>query len=110
MIPTPEQIKSIKKSKLSRREQAYKDFCAVEKYATNSGMRLKMNTFAHYQLIVYHPRGQWIYNLYPGNRRIYKDKNHSGPFLDFEQKTWTLIEVIQEAIKIRDQYDWENND
>lgn len=62
-------------------------------------MDLTQCTEAHYQLTVYlshSPLEFWLYNLYPGNQRIYADPNHRGPFLQLAG-VWSFEKIIKAA-------------
>ena len=82
--------------KAARRDQAAIDWTKAFIAAKDSGMTLKRCTDQHYQLS--HPHG-WLLNIYPGNRRLYHDKNRAkGPFLNVPHD-WTLPDVVNAAAK-----------
>jgi len=81
--------------KAARRGQAAIDWTKAFIAAKDSGMTLKQHSDQHYQLS--HPDG-WLLNIYPGNRRLYHDKNRKGPFLQVPLE-WTLLDVVNAAAK-----------
>ena len=78
----------------ARREIAADDFLDADNLARKHRMRLLCRSESHYQLT----DGDWLLNLYPGNCRIFTDKNHGGPYLDFAGARWTLVQVVERAI------------
>lgn len=82
--------------KQARVEFAADQFEEVRAKASEHGLKLKRCTNTHYQLT----DGNWLLNLYPGNCRIYHDRNRGsiGPFLNFVGIKWTLAEVVNRAI------------
>ncbi len=80
-----------------RRDRAEDDFKAARVLAARHGLRLSMHDTTHYALE--HMRQLWLLNIYPGNRRLYKDENRPtrGPFLRVPTD-WTLIDVVETAI------------
>lgn len=82
----------------SRRASAFDSWQEVARLAEANGLRLIRQTGVHYQLCP--PKKAWILNIYPGNCRLYSDKNtpRKAPFLNFAGRKWTLHEVVEEAI------------
>lgn len=63
--------------------------------ASLNGMTLKRHSYYHYALT----NGVWLQNIYPGNQRLYWDRNMACPgFLNLP-KPWRLIHVVKSAIK-----------
>ena len=65
--------------------------------AGQHGWILARRSDYHFQL--YHEVKGWLYNLYPSKQRIYIDPKRKAPFLDFIGERWTLLDVVNEAIK-----------
>jgi hypothetical protein len=74
-----------------RRGDAYVEFLAARDEAEQRGLTLKQCSMDHYQLT----NGSWLLNLYPGNQRIYADRNRSKPpFLNVPEP-WTLMDCVR---------------
>ena len=87
------------RSHLSRNE-AEGQFRRAAELASNNGMRLLRRSHDHYQLIG--PAScPFLQNIYPGNRRLYYDRNHKKPpFVDLPSE-WSLRDVVKaHAVKI----------
>lgn len=71
------------------------DFEEASKLASQAGMTFVKHSEIHYQL-----RGKtgWVLNVYPGNRRIFHDRNHLRPPYLKIQSDWTLIDIVNAAI------------
>lgn len=81
----------------SRRTATYQSYASASKLAEDNRMVLIRHSDVHYHLWVTLASGQrWLYNLYPGNCRIYADRQHYGPFLNIP-KPWTIDDVIRAA-------------
>lgn len=79
-----------------RRKRAGDVFLQARSLASRAGLVLARHSDVHYSLR--HPDG-WIFNIYPGNRRLYYDKNRKkGPFIKLPDN-WTLMDVVKEAVK-----------
>ena len=78
------------------RTRASADAITAATLAEDSGMTLTAHTAAHYQL----RRGDAMWNLYPGNQRIYVDAAHrkKTPFLRLPRSPWTLLDVVRAAV------------
>ena len=72
------------------------DFDDARRLALQHGMRLvKVNS---HTLQLHH--GRCLLHIYPGNRRLYSDKNRPKfPYLDLAGVRWTLTEVVEKAIE-----------
>ena len=83
-----------------RRRQAWEDFKPAAQAASQFGMILVQHTETHYSLR--HQKG-WILNIYPGNRRLYRDPNtHTrSPYLKLPED-WTLIDVVEACARIEE--------
>ena len=87
----------IKKERSDRRAAALNDFEAARQLASQAGMTLVQCSDVHYQLSL--DKNGWLINVYPGNQRLYHDRNHpKPPFLDVSFG-WGLIDVVKAAIK-----------
>lgn len=77
----------------ARRIVADADFDDARAIAGNHGLRLVRCSESHYQLSCL---GQWLVNLYPGNCRIYGDRNwpKRPPFVNMAGVRWTLVQVV----------------
>lgn len=94
------------KAAQQNRRGASADFFEAVKYASERGMIFVRRSASHYQLRVYAGTSRdffWLYNLYPGNQRIWIDRQHKGPFLNFITQ-WTFKAVIIAAAKARKKY------
>jgi hypothetical protein len=94
----PEIFREIRKRRsansLTQRERADKEYVEAAQLASEHALHLIQHTFVHYQL---KKPGEWCYDIYPGNRRIYKKKDSKTPFLKLPAD-WTLIDVVKAAI------------
>ena len=81
-----------------RVKQAEIDFPHAKELANYGGLVLQKHTETHYSLRRAH---SWVINLYPGNQRLYADKNrHKAPFLKVSQvEPWRLEDVVKAAIE-----------
>ena len=77
------------------RDEAWQQYAEASAKAEKHGFELKVCSYAHYQL----KTDDWIINLYPGNGRIFADKNQKAkaPFLKVPTG-WTLMDVVDAAI------------
>lgn len=73
--------------------KAYEDARAI---AESHGMKLTMHTEAHYSL----RSEKSLWNLYPGNQRIYVDAAHrkATPFLAVSRHPWTLLDIVSSVV------------
>lgn len=79
----------------SNREAALSQFELAQELAERHGMIFVQRTESHYQL----SRDGWLINVYPGNRRIYADRNKvRAPYLSVPDE-WNLMDVIEAAVK-----------
>lgn len=91
-----------KKAAKQNRQSASDSLLDDMSFAANMGMSLTRLSDVHYELRVFlHPdqRRFWLYNLYPGNRRIYIDKKNAGAFLRVDK--WSFMAIIEAADKAR---------
>lgn len=89
-------LKTEHKPKLKRRDEAERDFPAAEEIACMHGMNLVRRSDHHYQLS--HVNG-WLQNIYPGNQRLYWDRNKpKPPFLQLPDE-WGLVDVVKAAVE-----------
>lgn len=64
--------------------------------AYRAGLDLTRHNEAHYSLA---REGGWRLNIYPGNGRLYMDRNHArAPFLALPEG-WTILDVVDAAIR-----------
>ncbi len=80
----------------ARRDLAAEQFPGARGIAERAGVTLRRFTEAHYQLRG--PRGKWIINIDPGNRRMFHDQHKRGPYLEVSAE-WTLLEVVHAALR-----------
>ncbi len=78
------------------RAGAEDQFTAAQKLAELNGLHLKQCSTAQYQLT--HHTKNWLLNIYPGNCRLYHDKNRPGDYLDVKPG-WNLMDVVVAAAK-----------
>lgn len=82
--------------KADRRGDALRDFRAARTLAHCNNLCLDHHTDAHYQLM---PRDRhWLLNIYPGNCRLYYDRNKAKPPYLRIDSPWTLTEVVQAMV------------
>ena len=95
-------MKSIGKKRRQRnRTAASRSFQMAKQLATATGLSLVRLAEPQYQLRY----NDWLWNLYPGNQRIYVDDAHrkTTPFLNIKARPWGLIDVVKAAISAKDQ-------
>lgn len=84
---------------MSRAETSESTFADAKKLADANGLGLTNPSDGCYQLR--HSEKGWIINMYPrrnGMRpRMYRDRNHRGPFLDLPDP-WTIVDAVKAAI------------
>lgn len=83
-----------------RRDVAEESFDFLRKHAAKHGVTLKQFTDTHYQVSI-RSHG-WLWNIYPGNRRIYVSEHHiraGTPRLPLPEM-WTLRDVVVSAAKL----------
>ena len=78
------------------RRTADHEFEDARELARRHGMTLIMRCESHYQLRK--PR-EWLQNIYPGNRRLYYDRNqrHKPPYVKLPEN-WGIIDVVKAYI------------
>lgn len=68
----------------------------ARRVAAAAGLRLRRCTAGHYQLRGDAAGGEWILDLYPGNRRIYRGKHRGRPRAPLiPLHGWTLLTAVQ---------------
>jgi hypothetical protein len=86
-----------KQDKAGRRGAAGTDFGAAQRLAARHGLILKRRSESHYQLC--RKSRQWLLNIYPGNCRLYYDRNkQKPPFLTIDSP-WTLLGVVEAMVR-----------
>ena len=92
-----------KRDREQNRQQATHDFTAAVELANQHGMGLIRRSDTHYQ--INHIDG-WLLNLYPGNQRLYGDRNRrvKAPSVDLhiaaeEMRCWTLLDVVHSLVR-----------
>ncbi len=86
--------KADQQEKQQRRDSASEMFLEAERLAAEYGMELWQCSESHYRLI----GPKWSINIYPGNRRIYRNRESRAPHLNLPGK-WTLRDVVAAAVK-----------
>lgn len=82
--------------KRERRESATGDFREASTLAAQNGLTLTRKSETHYQLT---SKSGWLMNVYPGNCRLYHDRNRpAAPYLRVPSP-WTLADIVRAAIK-----------
>ena len=81
-----------------RVKQAEVDFPYAKELAKYGGLFLQKHTEIHYSLRRAH---KWVINIYPGNQRLYADKNrYKAPFLKLSSvEYWRLEDVVKAGIE-----------
>ena len=84
------------KKRHARTAAAVEAFSEVSALAAANGLRLERKTDIQYQLM---PQDRsWLLNIYPSNRRLYRDLNKQGaPYLKLPAN-WTLLDVVRAAV------------
>jgi len=78
------------------REENAALYVQAQQKAAQAGLLLKKHTNVHYSL--QSQTHGWRLNIYPGNRRLYYDRQHNKPpFLKVEPN-WNLLDVVDAAI------------
>jgi hypothetical protein len=88
----------------ARRAAAASDFAPARGLALRHGLLLRRNTEAHYTLAAGTP-GQyaWLWDIYPGKYRIKQSRHHPAtPFLADLPLAWTLTDLVQAAIQVKE--------
>ena len=87
-----------------RRQTAATQFGQAKTTALQHGMFLRRNTEAHYTLAAGAAGNYvWLWDLYPGKCRIKKSRHHPAtPFLPGLALPWTLLDVVQAAIRLQE--------
>ncbi|MBN1510709.1 MAG: hypothetical protein JXB13_01720 [Phycisphaerae bacterium] len=85
------------------RAAAQTEFERVKVLAFAHGLILRRHTEAHYTLAAGAAGDYvWLWDVYPGKRRIKVSRRHPGtPFLDVPP-AWTLRDVVAAAIRIKE--------
>lgn len=84
-----------------RREIAAQQFAEARDIATVAGFGLFQHSDSHYSL---RAPGGWQINIYPGNRRLFHDRNRArAPFLPL-RCDWDLISVVRSAIEVEQEF------
>lgn len=81
-----------KRYRQNNRQRAESDFRDASRLASSNGLKLIRHTDVHYKLV----HQDWALEVYPGNRRIYRQKGNA-PYLKLPFE-WTLLEVVKAAI------------
>lgn len=88
--------KEQKKDGVELRNLSHNQFGAAQQLAAQAGLTLVRRSDVHYQLFL--SRNDWLLNIYPGNQRLYADRNRpKAPFIDVKLN-WTLIDVVKSVI------------
>jgi hypothetical protein len=88
----------VRRDRQENRSDAMQAFFAAKKLASANGLELRRVSDVHYHL---RKPGCWLINFYPGNQRIYHDKNlPKPPFLRFAPgDAITLEKMVNAAIE-----------
>ncbi len=80
----------------TRREIALAEFEVSRAALFAERVTLRMHDETHYSM--HHPDG-WLLNVYPGNCRIFADRNKArAPYLKLAGKKWGLPDVVAAVI------------
>lgn len=91
--------KEIQEERHVRRRQAADDFSDAARLANEHGLVLTQCTEAHYQIRAFEDGHVcWLYNVYPGKRRIWPDRKYRGPFIHLPMN-WGLVDVVEAVAK-----------
>lgn len=82
-----------------RCDQACREFPEAERVARECGLKLLKRSATHFQLTPLISLGSWLINLYPGNQRVYFDRNRGrAPYLALPDD-WDLKDAVKAAKK-----------
>lgn len=81
-----------------RRQKSAALFNEARKISVDAGLILKQHSLVHYSLTSI--QDGWISNIYPGNRRLYYDRNKSKPPHVNLPLDWNLLDVVNAFVKI----------
>ncbi len=83
------------------REAATAAFGEAQKLAHQHGLDLERHSPTHYSLTKKRgPEIVWRLNIYPGNRRLWWDRNFKMPFfVPVLDMAWGLLDVVKAAIE-----------
>lgn len=79
-----------KEDREANRRLALHHFDEAKQLALSKGLVLKRFNDQHYQLT----NGEWLQNIYPGNQRLWHDRNHKKPGFLQLPSPWTLLDVV----------------
>jgi hypothetical protein len=92
----------------ARMDVAGRQFEIAGGLAEASGLLLVRCSEVHYQLSPHD--GRWLLNVYPSNRRLYRDPNReNAPYLDLPDN-WTLLDVVRAAAEVLERHQGEIED
>lgn len=80
----------------ARREVNARLYGQARQKAAQAGLVLEQHTDVHYSL--QSQMHGWRLNIYPGNRRLYHDRQHKKPPFLKVPPEWNLLDVIDAAI------------
>ncbi len=94
-------------ARAQNREAAGEQFHEAHRLAVEYGLLLNRHTNQHYSLTKRNDSREivWHLNIYPGNRRLWWDRNHGKPpfYLPFNLgQPWTLLDVVRAAIEAQE--------
>jgi hypothetical protein len=95
-------------ARAQNREAAGEQFHEAERIAKAHGLLLTRHTGTHYSLTKRNDFREivWRLNIYPGNRRLWWDRNHGKPpfYLPFNLgQPWTLLDVVRAAVEAQEE-------
>ena len=80
-----------------RRATAEHDYADALRLCRGTPLMLVKKDCSLYHLR--HASAGWLINLYPGNQRIYADRNRPrAPFLELTGTAWTLLDIVKAAL------------
>lgn len=83
-----------------RVDAARQQFKPAAILAAQNKLILRQCSAVHYQLKCSNP--EWTINIYPSTQRLYNDRQLPGPFLDFDDVAFDLVDIVQAGIQARD--------
>ena len=88
-----------KAERADNRDKALRDYQVAVQFAKEHNLALRQCSEAHYQLAAFQgAKARWVFNIYPGNRRIWSDPKYKGPYLKLPG-AWTLTDVIRAVVQ-----------
>jgi len=98
--------KERQQERAENRQEAAGGFEEAAQLASRHNLVLTQCSEHHYQLRAFEDgRVCWLYNLYPGNQRIWSDRKYRGPYLELPPCDWTLMDIVRAVAREQERMD-----